>query len=436
MLAVRGPTPKPTMPVTPGTDDGAIGSDDAPIATTGDSAPSDDAGGAIATVGATHECSETADCDGGYVCSSGSCTDDKGNTVEHYCTQTSDCDQGYECQASTSLCKSKNVTAVNKYCETSVDCFPGYQCLEGTCVTAVRGPTPSPTPPHSAAGSPAASAAADASDSSSSDGASHYCDETADCDSGYTCDTTTSRCTETKTNSTGLMTYCETSVDCQPGYQCMEGQCATRCAARRRRRRRSTRCPRRRPRPSRRPSRPRPRAPTARRTSATRRPTATRGTLLGRGRVRADASDDASSSLSSDASAPGDVSPQMDDDAMPSSSAVLAAQGRAQTGAAAGVVDAPVGAVLAVGAPRRRGRRHRLAATRRARAYRACPATSPSERGDAGPRARKRARARGGAGREIDWERAVGLCGRAVRGAESRAPFMLAAGSFGWIYGE
>ena len=225
MLAVRGPTPKPTMPVAPGTDDGAIGSDDAPIATAGDSAPSDDAGGAIATVGATHECSETADCDFGYVCSSGSCTDDKGNTVEHYCTQTSDCDQGYECQASTSLCKSKNVTAVNKYCETSVDCFPGYQCLEGTCVTAVRGPTPSPTPPHSAAGSPAASAAADASDSSSSDGASHYCDETADCDSGYTCDTTTSRCTETKTNSTGLMTYCETSVDCQPGYQCMEGQC-------------------------------------------------------------------------------------------------------------------------------------------------------------------------------------------------------------------
>ena len=34
-------------------------------------------------------------------------------------------------------------------------------------------------------------------------------------------------------------------------------------------------------------------------------------------------------------------------------------------------------------------------------------------------------------------ERAVGLCGRAVRDAERAAPwFMLAAGSFGWIYGD
>ena len=379
MLAVRGPTPKPTMPVTPGTDDGAIGSDDAPIATTGDSAPSDDAGGAIATVGATHECSETADCDFGYVCSSGSCTDDKGNTVEHYCTQTSDCDQGYECQASTSLCKSKNVTAVNKYCETSVDCFPGYQCLEGTCVTAVRGPTPSPTPPHSAAGSPAASAAADASDSSSSDGASHYCDETADCDSGYTCDTTTSRCTATKTNSTGLMTYCETSVDCQPGYQCMEGQCVD-----------AVRGPT--PTPTPQHSVPATSAAPVSSTESTESEN-TDGAehkcdetadcdqgyvCSAAGSCALDASDDASSSLSSDASAPGDVSPQMDDDAMPSSSAVLAAQGRAQTGAAAGVVDAPIGAVLAVGALALVAAAVTVSRRRAApRAYRAVPGYEP-----------------------------------------------------------
>ena len=45
---------------------------------------------------------------------------------------------------------------------------------------------------------------------------------------------------------------------------------------------------------------------------------------------------------------------------------------------------------------------------------------------------------RGRAGRENRLgERAVGLCGRAVRDAERAAPwFMLAAGSFGWIYGD
>ena len=64
-----------------------------------------------------HTCSETAECDGGYVCTAGTCVDDKGDTAEHYCSETADCDGGYVCVPETHLCK--NQTGVNECVEKS-----------------------------------------------------------------------------------------------------------------------------------------------------------------------------------------------------------------------------------------------------------------------------------------------------------------------------
>ena len=85
----------------------------------------------------------------------------------------------------------------NTFCETSVDCDPGYQCEEGTCVVAVRGPTPRPSMPPATANPTTTTAAAVST---------VVGDDTDDVPNGGN-------------------TFCETSVDCDPGYQCEEGTC-------------------------------------------------------------------------------------------------------------------------------------------------------------------------------------------------------------------
>ena len=51
------------------------------------------------------------------VCTAGTCVDDKGDTAEHYCSETADCDGGYVCVPETHLCK--NQTGVNECVEKS-----------------------------------------------------------------------------------------------------------------------------------------------------------------------------------------------------------------------------------------------------------------------------------------------------------------------------
>merc|ERR1719446_442336 len=167
-------------------------------------------------------------------------------------------------------------------------------------------------------------------DASSATSAEHYCDETADCDGGYVCASSTSKCTEDTSGGAdqtyyGGNEYCETSNDCDYGYQCQEGQCVDEV-----------------------------RGPTPKPTAGKPSPAPTPGgtaTMAG----------------SSSSSAPGDIAPQMDDDRIPAAkdalllvsrvadAPALAAAGSAGTASSViaqqtRAVDAPAGAVLAVGA--------------------------------------------------------------------------------------